>query len=91
MTHHPVLDSSPRLLASWDLQGRDGKDFLYDIVSNHRNGIDVDKFDYFARDCHMLGIQKVRRCQKCTHVKLSAWLARSPLAVRCALLSMHDA
>jgi len=32
-------------------------------VSNHRNGIDVDKFDYFARDCHMLGIQKVRHRQ----------------------------
>jgi HD superfamily phosphohydrolase len=27
-------------------------------VANKRNGIDVDKFDYFARDCHMLGITK---------------------------------
>ena len=34
------------------------KEFLYDIVANHRSGIDVDKFDYFARDCHQLGIQK---------------------------------
>ncbi|XP_060600691.1 deoxynucleoside triphosphate triphosphohydrolase SAMHD1-like [Ruditapes philippinarum] len=30
--------------------------FLYEIVSNDRNQIDVDKWDYFARDCHMLGI-----------------------------------
>uniref|UniRef100_A0A4W6BQJ6 HD/PDEase domain-containing protein n=1 Tax=Lates calcarifer TaxID=8187 RepID=A0A4W6BQJ6_LATCA len=42
----------------WPYEGR-GKDksFLYEIVANKRNGIDVDKFDYFARDCHHLGIQ----------------------------------
>ncbi|XP_029363303.1 deoxynucleoside triphosphate triphosphohydrolase SAMHD1-like isoform X1 [Echeneis naucrates] len=33
------------------------KFFLYEIVANKTNGIDVDKFDYFARDCHHLGIQ----------------------------------
>ncbi|CAL8278380.1 unnamed protein product [Boreogadus saida] len=33
------------------------KYFLYEIVSNKRNRIDVDKFDYFARDCHHLGIK----------------------------------
>ncbi|CAL8276610.1 unnamed protein product [Boreogadus saida] len=33
------------------------KYFLYEIVSNKRNGIDVDKCDYFARDCHHLGIK----------------------------------
>lgn len=32
------------------------KSFLYEIVANKRNGIDVDKWDYFARDCHALGI-----------------------------------
>ncbi|KAH9490950.1 SAM domain and HD [Bulinus truncatus] len=32
------------------------KSYLYEIVSNKRNNIDVDKFDYFARDCHQLGI-----------------------------------
>lgn len=26
-------------------------------MSNKTNGIDVDKWDYFARDCHMLGIK----------------------------------
>ena len=37
-------------------QGRGNKTFLYDIVANKRNGIDVDKFDYFARDCHSLNL-----------------------------------
>ncbi|XP_056453178.1 deoxynucleoside triphosphate triphosphohydrolase SAMHD1-like [Gadus chalcogrammus] len=38
-------------------EGRPEKPYLYEIVSNKRNGIDVDKFDYFARDCHHLGIK----------------------------------
>lgn len=47
----PVKDSL------WPYKGRPKeKSFLYEIVSNKRNGIDVDKWDYFARDCHHLGI-----------------------------------
>ncbi|CAL8238970.1 unnamed protein product [Gadus morhua 'NCC'] len=38
-------------------EGRPEKPYLYEIVSNKRNGIDVNKFDYFARDCHHLGIK----------------------------------
>ena len=30
--------------------------FLYEIISNKRNGIDVDKFDYFMRDSKALNI-----------------------------------
>lgn len=42
----------------WPYKGRSkDKSFLYEIVANKRNGIDVDKWDYFARDCYHLGIQ----------------------------------
>ena len=34
----------------------DGGILVFQIVANKRNGIDVDKWDYFARDCHCLGI-----------------------------------
>lgn len=30
--------------------------FTFQVVANKRNGIDVDKWEYFARDCHGLGI-----------------------------------
>jgi len=34
------------------------KAWLYEIISNWRSGIDVDKFDYFRRDAQYLGIQR---------------------------------
>ncbi|XP_035244256.1 deoxynucleoside triphosphate triphosphohydrolase SAMHD1-like isoform X3 [Anguilla anguilla] len=43
---------------TWLYKGRsEEKCFLYEIVANKRTGIDVDKWDYFARDCYHLGIQ----------------------------------
>jgi len=34
------------------------KAWLYEVISNWRSGIDVDKFDYFRRDALYLGIHK---------------------------------
>ncbi|KAJ8255895.1 hypothetical protein COCON_G00197590 [Conger conger] len=42
----------------WLCQGRqEEKSFLYEIVANNNNGIDVDIFDYLARDSYYLGMQ----------------------------------
>lgn len=50
----------------WPYEGRGKeKSFLYEIVANKRNGIDVDKWDYFARDSLYLGVScsfDWRRC-----------------------------
>ena len=32
--------------------------FIYQIVSNSLNGLDIDKYDYMARDSYMLGLEK---------------------------------
>ncbi|KAM8863771.1 deoxynucleoside triphosphate triphosphohydrolase SAMHD1 [Spinachia spinachia] len=52
------MDQKDLKETKWPYRGRPkDKSFLYEIVSNKRNGIDVDKWDYFARDCHHLGIK----------------------------------
>ncbi|KAK3567733.1 hypothetical protein QTP86_024055, partial [Hemibagrus guttatus] len=45
---------------TWTYTGRPEKQsFLYEIVANKRTGIDVDKWDYFARDSYHLGIKNI--------------------------------
>ncbi|GFR40506.1 hypothetical protein Agub_g1075, partial [Astrephomene gubernaculifera] len=36
---------------------RPGRRFLFDIVANKRNGVDVDKVDYLQRDAFMCGVR----------------------------------
>ncbi|KAJ3042386.1 SAM domain and HD [Rhizophlyctis rosea] len=33
------------------------KRFLFDIVANKRNSVDVDKYDYIQRDCYHVGVK----------------------------------
>lgn len=33
--------------------------YLFDVVANKRNSIDVDKFDYLERDCYYLGMKSL--------------------------------
>ena len=41
------------------------------IVANKTSGIDVDKWDYFIRDCHYMGLQHEFDCHySCNQVKL---------------------
>ncbi|CAL1543483.1 unnamed protein product [Lymnaea stagnalis] len=53
-----IGDPKPTGSTAWSYEGRPKeKAFLYEIVNNRRNGVDVYKWDYLARDCHHLGIK----------------------------------
>jgi len=49
------VPSSLRHRLVWSSEDHENT-FLYEIVSNSRTGIDVDKFDYLKRDCHHTGV-----------------------------------
>ncbi|KAF9116378.1 SAM domain and HD [Mortierella sp. AM989] len=38
--------------------------FLFDIVSNKRNSLDVDKYDYIQRDCYNVGFKSSIDCSR---------------------------
>jgi HD superfamily phosphohydrolase len=81
-----ISDAPPGFI--W--KGRGEKTFLYDIVANKRNGIDVDKFDYFARDCWMLGLTKSfdsTRLMKFARVFPVSPLLSSPSSTNCSTSS----
>ena len=53
---------------SWPYKGRpEEKGFLYEVVANKRNNIDVDKWDYLSRDSYHLGIANSFDHQRIIH------------------------
>jgi deoxynucleoside triphosphate triphosphohydrolase SAMHD1 len=46
-----------KLITSDDSGAPAGKKFLWDIVANKRNSVDVDKFDYLMRDATCAGVR----------------------------------
>ncbi|XP_067097031.1 deoxynucleoside triphosphate triphosphohydrolase SAMHD1-like [Osmerus mordax] len=53
-----IAGPNDRIIQEWPYKGRPvEKSFLYEIIANKRNGVDVDKWDYFARDSYYLGLQ----------------------------------
>lgn len=50
-----LIDGVPYVGAKAELD--EGRLWMYDIVANKRNSIDVDKWDYLARDCYGLGVK----------------------------------
>ena len=58
--------------------------YMYEIVANKKSEIDVDKMDYFARDCHGLGMKSdfdhLRYIQNCR--VMIAGKQRSAICIR---------
>ena len=56
MIKEMILGCPSKAPAEWKWTGRPGKEFLFQIVANQQNGIDVDKFDYLARDARAVDV-----------------------------------
>lgn len=52
-----VVKRVRNLITSNDTEAPLGKRFLWDIVANKRNSVDVDKFEYIMRDAHNTGVK----------------------------------
>jgi hypothetical protein len=52
-----VVKRVKHLITSDDSAAPPGKKFLWDIVANKRNSVDVDKFEYLMRDAHNAGVK----------------------------------
>ena len=57
LSKHQYVSSVIHWYNAWQSLSSDPpeKPFLFEIVANKENGIDVDKWDYIARDCKMVG------------------------------------
>jgi HD superfamily phosphohydrolase len=52
-----ILGARDEAPPGWEWHGAPrGKEFLFEVVANKRTSVDVDKLDYFARDCLHLNL-----------------------------------
>jgi len=72
-----IYGSKDEVPAGFQWKGRGEKTFLYHIVANKVNSIDVDKFDYFARDCKALGMSISFDCHRLMKFARVMWVNRA--------------
>ena len=65
---------------------QDERGFLFEIVANKKNSVDVDKFDYISRDCYNVGLKTSYDFDR--SVLNWALVVTFPSAVRGSLASM---
>ncbi|XP_053398678.1 deoxynucleoside triphosphate triphosphohydrolase SAMHD1-like [Mercenaria mercenaria] len=68
----------------WPYRGRNkNKSFLYEVVANGVNGIDVDRWDYLARDSLMMGMKTTFRYSRLIqHAKVLVAEGRKQICYR---------
>ncbi|KAF4074639.1 hypothetical protein AMELA_G00241600 [Ameiurus melas] len=59
---HELIKGTKPSTDSLNRERYERKSYLYEIVANKETGIDVDKMDYFSRDCHHVGMKS-----NCSH------------------------
>lgn len=64
--------------------------FLYQIVSNNLNGLDVDKYDYIARDSNILGIPSKFKSQRLVgHIRVIDDIICYPEQAICDIVDLY--
>lgn len=57
LTKNLILGEEHYKLFDYDDETDEKIKWIYQIVANKKNSIDVDKFDYLQRDCYMIGLK----------------------------------
>lgn len=58
------LEFISKIINPKEIETEDTREFIYEIINNERNGIDVDKFDYIKRDSLYCGLSYSMDCSR---------------------------
>jgi HD superfamily phosphohydrolase len=61
---NPKIISNDKIKKNKIKENKDKREFIYEIINNERNGIDVDKFDYIKRDSFYCGLSYSMDCSR---------------------------